>query len=308
MPDIDVERIRRLDGSLLLVLRELMRHRRTTVAAERLGMSQSAVSHALKRLRLVFDDPLFTRRPHGMEPTARAIELAPKVDALLAAMADAVGVDDGFEPATAVRELRIGAPDHVSTLIAAPLVSHLVESAPTVRLSCAQHLGDVALEAVRRGDIDLALGRFARRPSGDLVVEALYEDRYCLVARRDHPHLGRRLTTEAFSELGHVQVSVARGARRDEVDRLLGSIPPRRTIASVPRFGVAFTVVAATDAVALSPRRLVEAHGGALGLVAHELPFDTEPMRVMAVRRERADAAVRWLVELVRNLDVVQPG
>ena len=83
MSDINQLDIRRIDGGLLLVFRELCRRRRTTAVAAHLGLSQSAVSHALGRLRDLFGDPLFLRRPHGLEPTPRALELAPRIEALI---------------------------------------------------------------------------------------------------------------------------------------------------------------------------------------------------------------------------------
>src|SRR6185503_19326556 len=111
MSDIDLNKIRQLDGSLLLLLRELLSQRRTTLAAQRLGLSQSAVSQALSRLRVLFDDPLFVRKPHGLEPTRHALELAPRIDALLASMHEALGLSASFLPETAERAFRIGAPD-----------------------------------------------------------------------------------------------------------------------------------------------------------------------------------------------------
>ena len=120
MSDIDANKIRQLDGSLLLVLRELLRLRRTTAVAHKLGLSQSAVSHALSRLRELFGDALFVRKPYGLEPTRHALELAPRVDALLHAMNDAVGLHDSFAARTTERGFRIAAPDHLTTLIAPP--------------------------------------------------------------------------------------------------------------------------------------------------------------------------------------------
>src|SRR5262252_6204053 len=110
MPDIDENKIRQLDGSLLLVLSELLQKRRTTLVAQRLGLSQSAVSHALSRLRELFADPLFLRRPYGLEPTRRALELAPRVEALLRAMGDAIGAGSGFAPRDSTRGFGIAAP------------------------------------------------------------------------------------------------------------------------------------------------------------------------------------------------------
>jgi DNA-binding transcriptional LysR family regulator len=306
MSDIDENRIRALDGALLLVLRELLRQRRTTLAADRLGMSQSAVSHALARLRTIFDDPLFTRRPHGLDPTRHALDLEPKVERLLAAMADAIGIDDEFTPSRTTRDFSIGAPDHVSTLLAPSLIGAAIESAPNARVAFSQHLGDDALGAVRRGDIDLALGRFRARVGGDLVVRPLYEDRYRLVARPDHPGIGRRLTPTRYRSLDHVQISVTGDLRTPEIARFAPSAPARRTIASVPRFEMAFGIVASSDAVALAPGRLARAAEATLGLIAHDLPFDTEPIRVVAVHRDHTDHGVRWLIETMEGLEAVR--
>lgn len=308
MPDIDDEKIRRLDGTLLLVLRELLRQRRTTLAAERLGMSQSAVSHALRRLRAIFADPLFTRRPHGLDPTRRALDLEPQVERLLTAMAEVVGVDDTFAPSDSTRDFAIGAPDHVSTILAPSLLGTVTQAAPGVRLAFSQHLGDDALAAVRRGDIDLALGRFRARIGGDLTVRPLYEDRYTLLARTGHPRIGRRLTSSVYRSLDHVQISVTGDLRNLEIERFAPAAPTRRTIASVPRFEMAFGIVASTDAVALAPGRLARAAAASLPVTAHDLPFETDPIHVVAVHRDQPDEGVRWLIDTMAALDTVRRG
>src|SRR5436190_528495 len=146
MSDIDANKIRQLDGSLLLVLRELLRLRRTTAVAHKLGLSQSAVSHALSRLRELFGDGLFVRKP---------LELAPRVDALLYAMNDAIGLRDSFAAHTTERGFRIAAPDHLTTLIAPPLLAVFRKHAPNARFAFSQRLGQDALDAVQRDEIDL---------------------------------------------------------------------------------------------------------------------------------------------------------
>ena len=110
MSDIDVNNIRRLDGGLLLVFRGLLRRRQTTAVALELGLSQSAVSHALTRLRDLFEDPLFIRRPHGLEPTRRALELAPRVDALIDLARETLEREGIFDPARSTRRFTLGAP------------------------------------------------------------------------------------------------------------------------------------------------------------------------------------------------------
>src|SRR5262245_56272369 len=130
MSDFDQNKIRRLDGGLLLVFRELLRTGRASVVAERLGLSPSAISHALVRLREVFDDPLFIRRPHGFEPTRRAEALGPQVEQLLELANRAVSRDAAFDPAQSRRQFRFAAPEFVTALIGAQLFNRLREIAP----------------------------------------------------------------------------------------------------------------------------------------------------------------------------------
>src|SRR3954452_1974939 len=111
---IDNAHIRRLDMALLLLFRELVQSRRTTIAAERLGLSQSAVSHALGRLREIFGDTLFLRRSDGLQPTQRALELLPKVERLIALAYEMVRAFETFEPGESDRLFRLSGNDLVS--------------------------------------------------------------------------------------------------------------------------------------------------------------------------------------------------
>src|SRR5882672_5694000 len=119
MSDIDVSHIRKLDGGLLLIFQALLRTRRTTAAAARLGLTQSTVSHALTRLRALFADPLFRRRPHGLEPTRRALELAPRIDALIDLATATISREGGFDPARSRRRFRVMAAEYIAVVIGA---------------------------------------------------------------------------------------------------------------------------------------------------------------------------------------------
>ena len=303
--DIDENKIRQLDGSLLLVLRELLRQRRTTLVAKRLGLSQSAVSHALSRLRVLFADPLFVRERHGLAPTRHALSLAAHVDELLQGMRDALGLADAFAPASTQRAFRIGAPDHLAALIAPTLLRAFAVQAPRARFAFSQRLGQDALDGLRRDEIDLALGRFRPQLDG-LEVEHLFDDRYCLLARRGHRKLRRKLTRAAYAELDHVQISVAGDFRSLEIEPLGERVAPRRTVAAVPRFLIAFAVVAESDAVAIAPLRLAQRHAQRFGLQIHELPFALPPLRVYAVHRSHADPGVAWLLAEIEALSVAR--
>src|SRR3954452_20166097 len=125
MSDFDLNQVRRLDGGLLLVFRELLRTRRASTVAHGLGLPPAAISHALNRLRALFDDPLFIRRPHGFEPTRRAEELGPQIEALLELTSRTLSRDPGFDPAKSSRQFNFAAPEFGVALIGAVLIQRL---------------------------------------------------------------------------------------------------------------------------------------------------------------------------------------
>src|SRR5690349_4797944 len=159
MPDITERDIRRLDGGLLLIFRELIRSRRTTAAAARLNLSQSAVSHALGRLRDVFADPLFLRRPHGLEPTPRALELAPRVEALIDMLQASLSPGVVFEPAHTRRRFDLGLTEYAVGVVTGPLLTRLRAQSAGVSVVMRYMRGYLALNALRRGLLDIAVGR-----------------------------------------------------------------------------------------------------------------------------------------------------
>src|SRR5436190_3302768 len=135
MSTIDSIDIRRLDMTLLLVFAELMRQRKLRAVGDRLGLTQSAVSHALKRLRDIFGHELFIRRPHGVDPTARALELEPKIDQILALARDAMMTEADFDPAKVRRTLRIGMLDYEASILGRMFLTSIGQAAPGLRIS-----------------------------------------------------------------------------------------------------------------------------------------------------------------------------
>jgi DNA-binding transcriptional LysR family regulator len=297
MSDINISDIRKLDGNLLLVFRELSRTRRTTETARRLGITQSTVSHALARLRDLFDDPLFVRRPHGLEPTPRALELAPRIDSLVD-MARAVMTKDGFDPAHSERRFRLAAPEFATALIGGRLVQTFRREAPRASFSVDFLLGAAALESLRRGEIDLALGQFPGLPAS-VEAELLYRDRFCIVARKRHPKIKGTVDKRTFARLPNIFASPSAGT--SIANSTIPSPSIVSTVALVPRWLTALAMVAASDAVATCPRRLAERMAGVLGLQIIDADFAGPHFEVSAVRRTgHADAGIDWLTAAVR--------
>lgn len=298
MSDIDTNNIRRLDGGLLLVFRGLLRRRRTTAVAKELGLSQSAVSHALTRLRDVFDDPLFIRRPHGLDPTRRALELGPRIDVLIDQLGEALRRGSAFDPATSARRFSVSAPEFVTAQIGADLTRTFQKTAPNASFVVSFQSQARSLEALRRGELDLAVGRFGPLPP-DFVAELLYEDRYCVAARKGHPRLKGRITTAQYNAIGHVYANSSSEGSEDERDQVAGDVA---FVSVVPRWLTVLVMVAQSDAIATCPRRLAERQAKLLGLQVIKPPFEPNTIRVTAVRRAGSDdAGIDWLLAQIRK-------
>jgi DNA-binding transcriptional LysR family regulator len=279
--------------------------------AAHLGLSQSAVSHALGRLRDVFGDPLFLRRPHGLEPTPRAQSLAPRIEALIEAMGAAIRPDRAFDPARSGRWFNIAATEYADEAIAGRLAARLQDIKGVV-FTLQFERGYLALEDLRRGRVDLVLGRFEALPAG-LTGEALFEDRYCVVARRGHPTIDGRIGFEQWRDAGHIWVAAV-SARDDVMGPAVGedpmpSVAEAAATALVPRWETALAMVAVCDAIASGPRRHALERAERLGLQVLAPPASPyPPWTVSMVRRTGADAGLDWFCGEVRAAAMVNPA
>lgn len=298
MSDINEIKLRQLDLTLLTVFSEAMRHRKLTMVAERLGLTQSAISHSLKRLRRAFDDELFMRRPFGVEPTQRAHDIAERVERIIMLSREVVGATEPFNPVSSKRVFRIAGADQQVALFAPKLIQTLLQDAPSVRLSFRPQMRKEAIKSLADGELDIAIG-LLRAPGTDYESRLLFEENYRVLARLGHPAIKRRLTLKTYLELDHVLVSFG-GDLRGIVDASLAKLgKSRRVIASVPSFFPAFAVVAETDAVATVPARMAALYRPRFGLVCHEPPLALRSFVVNALwhRRNSNDPGLRWLLD-----------
>lgn len=282
----EINHIQRVDGTLLLVFRELLRHRRARDAAQALGMSPSAISHALTRLRTIFDDPLFVRRAHGLEPTVRAIELQPRLERLIAAVSDLMVRNGGLDAGRRDRRFRFAAPDFVLALIAAPLLEILNETSPRTSFEARQLGGAEPMAAVAAGELDFAIGPFPHVPA-PLVRERLYEDLPCVVARQGNPGVAEKL-------------------RDDEVIRFdrywsAGSSQDFAEAGAMTPWFAAILVVSLTDQVAVCPARTAARLKEVMPLQITDPPFRKAPIEVFSVRGPADDPALAWFLEMLKR-------
>jgi LysR family transcriptional activator of mexEF-oprN operon len=307
MNEFNSVQIRKLDGGLLLIFRELMARRRASDVAHHLGLSPSAISHALGRLRDLFGEPLFIRRSHGLEPTQKALELAPRIERLLGLIDEMVSPDSGFDPAASRQRFRIACPEDIASLIAQPLIAAFRLEAPRATFSTRWAILDAALRAVHRGEADVALGVFLAIPAG-LVGQTLLEDEHCVIARQGHPRVDGWLDLATYARVGHLFVGNPDGALshdppidRPAMNATYGELPVNpqiRTHGYVAQWETAMLAVSGSDVLAECPRSLARRYAERLCLQVLDPPYPPFRFTVQAVRRaENADAGVDWLME-----------
>jgi len=298
MTEFDRNRIRKLDGSLLLIFESLVELRRASEVAARLGLSPSAISHALARLRDLFDDTLFVRRPHGLAPTARALELRAGVRELLSCAETLLDTRRDFDPARASRLFTVAVPEHLTAQIAAPLVKSWRRRAPSLLLYYRHLPPGKAIRDIRRGDLDFGIGRFEEEVPPGLVKEPLYEDSFCVVARRGHPRIRGRVSRAQYAAEGHALAgapSEVTAAERKTYPRAPGG-------AIVGGWTTALVIAAETDSLVTCHRRVAERLAGLLKLQVLEPPFEPYVFTVSSVRRQDHDGGVAWALEQVREV------
>ncbi len=293
---------KRLDLNLLVTLEALLVEQNVTKAAARLHLSQPAVSAQLNRLRGAFNDPLLIPAQRGMTPTTKAIELLGPLRQALDQVRTTVATHQHFDPAKANLVVAIACTDYLQAAVVEPLVKNLRTRAPGLRIAI-RNLDLQHLEGqMERGEVDLALVS-PEEASPTLRTRHLFDERYVLIGRRDHPRLRGKITVKAFAELEHVIVSLRGGDFVTPVDSALAAFGYKRNVVlSAASFLFVPDIVARSDFVALVPERLVIDRADKLKLL--DCPFPVEGFAVGMVWHERShgSSGQRWLREAVVSL------
>jgi DNA-binding transcriptional LysR family regulator len=311
-----------LDLNLLRVFEALIDERSATRAGGRLGLTQSAISHALNRLRYVLKDELFVRGPDGMQPTERAAEIAPRLRQGLLQLQLALAPSE-FAPERTDRHFTITCTEYAGAVLLPPFIARLRAEAPHASLSVLPSNLGVA-ETLRSGRADLAIGSFKRIPDW-FAGEPLMSETRVWVLSADNPAARDELTLERLAALPHLVITATgedehaidgyvadhgleRLVTRTDAGLLQGALAARglrRTVAvTTPHFLAALAAVTQSDIAALLPRRIATAFMGTYRLVLFEPPFASPPFDLMSLwHRENGDQpAIAWLRQLLREV------
>jgi DNA-binding transcriptional LysR family regulator len=287
--------LRSIDLNLLVVFDALIELRNVRRAGERLGLSQSATSHALDRLRKLFGDELLVRTAAGMEPTPRALSLAGPMRLALQDIQRAL-TPDRFEPAEAEIGLTLAVETYETIVILPQLVEEFRRQAPGITLTVRSGSTEEILAGIDQGRVDVAIGLFAGLPDRFMTCR-LMSDGYACVMRTDHPLSGSPLTLERYLDVAHLLVSMS-GSTTDVVDTTLAEQGLRRRIVMrLPNSLAAVLALVQSDMVASLTCGVARLFAGLAPLTVVDLPLtiSSSMFRLVWNRRFQDSPAHIWL-------------
>lgn len=297
-----------IDLNLLRALDVLLEEGSVGAAADRLHLSQPAMSRTLARIRRATGDEIMVRSGRAMVPTPYADSIREEVHALVHRAQSMLHPVSATDLRTVERTYTLQCNDALAEVLAPRLARILVREAPRLRLRFLAEPASTS-DDLRRGHVDL---RVTSDPaeSAEMHSATLAHDRLVAAVRAGHPDLGAVASPEGFAGLGHVIVS-RRGRLRDRIDEVLEAGGLRRhVVLTAPTVAIAMQVVAGSDLVVSVPGGLLTARMAAHGLTARPLPVDVPavPIRLTWHRRHAHDAAHRWLRDHVRRLVLERTG
>jgi DNA-binding transcriptional LysR family regulator len=288
--------LKEVDANLLVTLDALLVDASVTRAAERLGRSSSAISHALAKLREIFADELFVRAGQKLVPTAKAVELAPTVHVILAGMESLLRPSKPFDPSLAMRDFSVAASEGAELILLQPIRQRLKLQAPSVRVDWMPFHRDDNIDALRNGRCHLVIDiESVPVPAPDIRVLKLFDDKLITLAREGHP-LTRRKIANRFAAADHIEVNSLPAI--ELIDRELAAEKLACNVSSrVSSVLVGLLLALNSDALITLPASLAQILEKQFGLVRINQPFRTIafPVRLLWHSSYDRDECHAWV-------------
>jgi len=291
------------DLGFLYLLEALYEERSVTAAADRLSLSQPALSHALARLRTRFGDPLFVKTSTGMQPTPLAERLALSATRVLKVVRQEILHPAPFDPRTSERTFTICMTDMGGAVLLHRIVKRLAADAPNVRIRPIQVKADDITAKLEAGEIDLAIGYYPDI-KGPVYQQSLFRRTHVCIVRNRHPAIGATLSIKEFVETPHVLPTIIAAANK-AIDGELRKLGLRRRIAvEVPYLLAVPNIIAETDYIAMVPAELAELSQRLAAVRILQMPLKPPVLVVKEYwhRRFHADPGGKWLRATIASL------
>lgn len=292
-----------LDLNLLIVFNQMLVDRRVSTASENLGLTQPAVSNALKRLRTALKDELFVRTNQGMEPTPYAAQLAEPVTQAMHTLREALQYKGKFDPLTNERTFTLAMTDIGEIYFMPRLIDALTRKAPHCTISTVRDNAVSLMQALQDGTVDLAVGLLPKLQAG-FFQRRLLHNRYVCLCRKDHPVTREPLTQNLFCAYGHIRV-IAAGTGHDLVDTQMSRAGIHRDIRlEVPHFLAVGRILQHTELLATVPERFADCYAEPFGLsvLPHPVPLPEIPINMFWHAKYHQEPANIWLRQLMFEL------
>jgi DNA-binding transcriptional LysR family regulator len=299
-----------LDLNLILVFDALLRHRNVTHAAASLHVTQSAVSHSLRRLRGFFDDPLFSRAASGVTPTALALELSATVAQIAGLVRNGFLSQAAFNPEVAHRTLTLCMTDMAEFSLLPTLIPALREASPGCTLRTVQAQPGETRALLESGEADLAIGAIGLLPAakGEIYGQKLYTQSHLVITHRS---AGDALDLDAYCERPHISIAPVRG-RMSVIDDALAGLGRRRRIVLTTEHHLIIPHLIRADPtlIATAPGTMAEVCIGDPELRILEMPVELPGFDVFQYWHERSqrDRFHRWFRNLIAHFFQNRPG
>ncbi|MEH1838736.1 MAG: LysR family transcriptional regulator [Nostoc sp.] len=293
-----------VDLNLLVAFEVLFEERSVTASAQRLYLGQPAMSAALGRLRSLFQDELFIRIGREMQPTARAMKIAPNISVALQQIRETLESSQTFDPVTCKHTFAIGSSDYTSYVVVPKLLEVCRQTAPGIDFRLIGFDKSYVGELLEKREIDVALGVFQDPPKQTIQIP-LFPEHFVGICRRGHPIITKEtLTSETFAQLPHALFTL----RRDDVgelDKVLAqSNLQRRVVLTTPHLLILPAVISSSDLVTAIPSRLTKPFACQDTLEIFELPVQTEPWMISMLwsKLTDQDQANLWLRQMLKSV------
>lgn len=295
--------LERLDLNLLIVFDALLREQSVTRAGKALGLSQSAISHSLTRLRAFFDDPLFIKTPKGIAPTAKGEELSPVIVDLMATVRDQVLSQSKFDPMRAKRTFNLCLSDMGELVFLPTLIAQLKDKAPHCRINSLQVVPEQLASVLGSGEGDLAMGSVLNATDG-LYQEKLFTHTFVCIVSVKNKEIGATISLDEYRSMPHIAVTLT-GRHTTPYDRAVEEAGIKRDLRILtPHFLVIPLLLDQhPEYIATVPRELgsVFSHHGIVRMVEPPVTLPVFALMQYWHPRFHHDRANRWLRELTRT-------
>lgn len=290
------------DIKLLNLFVVLISERSVSSTAERLAMTQPAVSLALSRLRELFHDPLLLRSGRRMTPTNRALQIESSVRSMLIEYHSLTSMPATFDASKSTRIFVITAPEHVELRLIPKLLTKMRDLAPQVQLEVKAPNPERSFELLENGEIDLRLA-WLTHPNVALRSLQCFQDKMVCIAKINHPRINEHLTLQDFLSIPHARTLGARGNTTNRViDETLRGLGKNISMSfQMQNFATVANAVSSTDMIAMIPYSLAIKFSEQLGLQIVDPPIRLPRIKYAAYWHERSqnDVGHQWLRQLI---------